>query len=72
MSYPPDDTNLAFYDEYPDEPMHPGSGGQWKEFYETVTRGVKPESSTAVALEDIIVAKAIDDAIKKKIVIKIM
>ena len=72
MSYPPDDTNLAFYDEYPDEPMHPGSGGQWKEFYETVTRGVKPESSTAVALEDIIVAKAIDDAIKKKKVIKIM
>ena len=72
MSYPPDDTNLAFYDEYPDEPMHPGSGGQWKEFYETATRGVKPESSTAVALEDIIVAKAIDDAIKKKKVIKIM
>lgn len=71
MSYPPDDANLAFYDEYPDEPMHPGSGGQWKEFYETVTRGVKPESSTNVALEDIIVAKAIDDAIKKKKVIKI-
>lgn len=71
MSYPPDDINLAFYDEYPDEPMHPGSGGQWKEFYETVTRGVKPESSTMVALEDIIVAKAIDDAIKKKKVVKI-
>lgn len=72
MSYPPNDANLAFYDEYPDEHMHPGSGGQWKEFYETVTHGLKPESSTQVALQDILVAKAIDDSIKKKRVVKIL
>ena len=71
MSYPPVDSNLAFYDEYKDEHMHPGSGAQWKAFYRTVTGNAKPESNTKVALEDIIVAKAIDDAIKKKRVIRI-
>lgn len=72
MSYPPGDSNLAFYDEYKDEHMHPGSGAQWKAFYRTVTGNAKPESNTKVALEDIIVAKAIGDAIKKKKVIKIL
>lgn len=71
MSYPPDENNLVFYDEYKDEPMHPGSGAQWKAFYETVTKNIKPESSTKVALDDIIVAKAIDEAIKMKKVIRI-
>lgn len=71
MSYPPADTNLVFYDEYQDEFMHPGSGGQWNAFYDTVTKNTKPESSTSVALEDIKVTSAIDEAIKKKRVIRI-
>jgi predicted dehydrogenase len=71
MSYPPNENNLAFYDEYKDEHMHPGSGAQWKAFYDTITKSSKPESNTSVALEDIIVAKAIDEAIKKKKVIRI-
>ncbi len=71
MSYPPTDKNLVFYDEYKDEPLHPGSGAQWDAFYNTVTKNVKPESNTAIALQDIIVAKAIDDSIKKKKVIDI-
>ncbi|MEO8513574.1 MAG: Gfo/Idh/MocA family oxidoreductase [Ignavibacteria bacterium] len=69
MSYPPSDKNLIFYDEYPGEPMHPGSGAQWEAFYNTVTKNIKPESSTQIALQDIVVAKAIDDSIKKKRVI---
>lgn len=72
MSYPPQDKNLVFYDEYKNEPLHPGSGAQWDAFYETVTKNKKPESNTAIALNDIIVAKAIDDSIKKKRVVKIM
>ncbi len=72
MSYPPCDDNLVFYDEYKDEPMHPGSGAQWREFYETVVKHRKPESSTTIALEDIVVAKAIDDSIKRKRIIKIL
>lgn len=72
MSYPPSDDNLVFYDEYKDEPIHPGSGGQWREFYDTVTKHKKPESSTAIAQEDIIVAKAIDDSIKRKRIVKIL
>jgi predicted dehydrogenase len=71
MSYPPSDKNLVFYDEYKDEPLHPGSAAQWEAFYETVTKRKKPESNTGIALLDIIVAKAIDDAIKKKKVIRI-
>ena len=70
-SYPPSEDNLVFYDEYKDEPLHPGSGGQWREFYRTVTRHIKPESNTMIALRDIIVAKAIDDSIKKNKIIKI-
>jgi len=65
MSYPPDERNLEFYDEYKNEPMHPGSQAQWKEFYNTVIKNTKPESNTSIALEDIIVAKAMDDSIKK-------
>ncbi len=71
MSYPPSDKNLVFYDEYKDEPLHPGSGAQWEAFYKTVVNNIKPESNTQIALQDIIVAKAIDDSIKKKKVIVI-
>lgn len=71
MSYPPQEKNLVFYDEYREEPLHPGSGAQWDAFYDTVTKNKKPESNTGIALQDIIVAKAIDDSIKKKRVIEI-
>lgn len=71
MSYPPSEKNLVFYDEYKDEPMHPGSGGQWLAFYDTVMNNKKPESNTHIALEDLIVAKAIDESIKKKRVVRI-
>ncbi len=71
MSYPPSEKNLVFYDEYKDEALHPGSGGQWLSFYNTVINNVKPESNTHIALEDLIVAKAIDESIKKKRVVKI-
>lgn len=71
MSYPPQDKNLMFYDEYKNEPMHPGSAEQWNEFYQTVTKNKKPLSSLEVALKDLKVAEAIDQAIKKKKVIKI-
>ncbi len=39
--------------------------------YDTVIKNKKPESNTSIALQDIIVAKAIDDSIKKKRVIEI-
>lgn len=71
MSYPPQDKNLVFYDEYKNEPLHPGSTAQWKEFFLTVTKNIKPESSLDVALKDLKVAEAIDRAIKKKEVIRI-
>lgn len=71
MSYPPDDNNLEFYDEYKNEPLHPGSGAQWKEFYNTVCKNIPPESSSKIALNDIIVAKAIDESIKKSKVVYI-
>ncbi len=72
MSYPPSEKNLVFYDEYKNEPLHPGSADQWKEFYKTVTNNIKPESSLLIALNDMIVLKAIDESIKKGKIIKIL
>ncbi len=71
MSYPPGDKNLVFYDEYRNEPLHPGSTAQWKAFYDSITNNRKPACNTKVALEDIVVANAIDDSIKMKKVIRL-
>jgi predicted dehydrogenase len=71
MSYPPQEKNLVFYDEYINEPMHPGSAAQWEAFYLSSVNGTKPESSTHVALKDTIVAAAITRSVKEHKTIKI-
>lgn len=65
MSYPPSDKNLVFYDEYKNEPLHPGSTAQWLEFYNTVTQNKKPVCSTELAVKDTIITEAIIKSIKQ-------
>lgn len=64
MSYPPQEKNLVFYDEYKDEPMHPGSAAQWAAFYDSCINNTKPESNTGVALLDTLVASAVMRSIR--------
>jgi len=71
MSYPPQEKNLVFYDEYKDEPMHPGSSAQWAAFYDSCIKNTKPESSTRVALMDTIVAAAVTRSVKEHRAVKI-
>lgn len=65
MSYPPSEQNLVFYDEYPDEPMHPGSAAQWLSFYDSVTNRTKPICGIDLAYNDSIVLDAISKSIKQ-------
>ncbi|MBZ0203018.1 MAG: Gfo/Idh/MocA family oxidoreductase [Ignavibacteria bacterium] len=71
MSYPPQDKNLVFYDEYKNEPLHPGSTAQWIAFYDSIINNRKPVCNTALALEDIAAANAIASSIKKGKVIRL-
>jgi predicted dehydrogenase len=71
MSYPPSEKHLYYYDEYPDEPMHPGSVKQWEAFYNNINNNIKPETNTKIALEDTIIADSMVKSIKKKSLIKI-
>ena len=72
MSYPPSDKNLVFYDEYKNEPLHPGSLTQWKAFYETVINRKKPVCSTLLSIQDTIVTSAVQRSVNsgKAVVIK--
>lgn len=69
MSYPPSERNLVFYDEYRNEPLHPGSTAQWIAFYDTIVKKKKPICNSAVALKDIEIARAISESIRKKKVV---
>lgn len=71
MSYPPSDKNLVFYDEYKNEPLHPGSSAQWLAFYDVVTKNKKPFCNTGIALEDTVIAEAISKSIKQKRTVKL-
>lgn len=71
MSYPPQEKNLVFYDEYRNEPMHPGSAAQWAAFYESCLKNTKPESNTGVALLDTAVAAAVMRSVKTHKTVKI-
>lgn len=65
MSYPPSEKNLVFYDEYPGEPMHPGSAAQWLSFYDSVVNNTKPICGIDLAYNDSIVLDAITKSIKQ-------
>ncbi len=52
MSYPPAEKNLVFYDEYQQDPLHPGATAQWIEFYRCINGGVEPECNLSLAAED--------------------
>lgn len=71
MSYPPSDKNLVFYDEYKDEPLHPGSSAQWLAFYDVVTKNKKPFCSTSLAIEDTVIVEAITESIKQKKMVRL-
>lgn len=71
MSYPPSDKNLVFYDEYKNEPLHPGSSAQWQVFYNSIVKNKKPLCSTELALNDAVVTDAIVRSIKNKKTIKL-
>ncbi len=71
MTYPPQEKNLVFYDEYKNEPMHPGSAAQWAAFYDSCVNNTKPESSTRVALLDTYVASAVMKSIRYRKSVKI-
>lgn len=64
MSYPPMDKNLVFYDEYKNEPLHPGSSAQWLAFYDAVMKNKQPFCSTKLALSDSVITEAIVKSIK--------
>lgn len=64
MSYPPTEKNLVFYDEYPNDPLHPGATTQWNEFYRCITNCVEPECSLRLAAEDTKVVEKIFRSIK--------
>ena len=64
MSYPPSTDNLAFYDENKNDPLHPGSTRQLNEFYNCVTKGVKPVCSLELARKDTEVTEALERSIK--------
>lgn len=64
MSYPPSDKNLIFYDEYKNEPLHPGSSAQWLAFYDSIIKNKQPLCSTQLALKDAVVTEAIVKSIK--------
>lgn len=72
MSYPPSDKNLVFYDEYKNEPLHPGSSAQWQAFYNSVIKNKEPLCSTELALNDAVVTDAIVKSIKNKKTIKLI
>lgn len=72
MSYPPSGDNLVFYDEYRNDPLHPGAVKQWEEFYESVTHNIKPKTDLNLALEDTKVVEAIDRSVKTQKVITII
>ena len=59
MQYPPSEKNLVYYDEYKNEPMHPGSVGQWVSFYNSIKKGIKPDCNIDLALTDNKVVEAI-------------
>jgi predicted dehydrogenase len=65
MSYPPSEKNLVFYDEYPGEPMHPGSAAQWLSFYDSVVNNTKPICGIDLAYNDSIILDAITKSIKQ-------
>ncbi len=65
MSYPPSDKSLVFYDEYKNEPLHPGSTAQWLAFYDAVTKNKKPLCNTDLAIEDTVITDAITKSIKQ-------
>jgi predicted dehydrogenase len=71
MSYPPSGKNLVFYDEYKNEPMHPGSSAQWLAFYNTVTKNKKPVCSTDLAVKDTVITEAIIKSIKQNKTVQI-
>jgi len=64
MSYPPSEQNLVFYDEYKNDPLHPGSTRQLREFHKSITENIRPDCSLSVALEDARVIEAINKSIK--------
>jgi len=65
MSYPPSEENLFFYDDYKNDPLHPGSVAQWNSFYESVfNKKVRSKTGLEIALEDIKVTEAICKSIK--------
>ena len=59
MQYPPSEKNLIYYNEYKNEPMHPGSVSQWVSFYNSVKKGIKPDCNIDLALTDNKVVEAI-------------
>lgn len=71
MSYPPDENNLVFYDEYKNDSLHPGSVKQWENFYESLIKGIEPECSLTIAAEDTKVVEAISKSVKQEKVVKI-
>ncbi len=64
MSYPPSKSNLAFYDEYKNDPLHTGSTRQLNEFYNCITKGIKPGCSLELARKDTEVTEAIEKSIR--------
>ena len=64
MSYPPGRKNLVFYDEYKNDAMHPGATGQWKAFYESLSKNEKPLCSLSLAGEDTKIIEAIVKSVK--------
>lgn len=71
MSYPPSGKNLVFYDEYKDEPMHPGSTEQWKAFYVVAAKNSPPKCGTNIALADALLVDAIAASVKTNKMIKL-
>ncbi len=65
MSYPPAEKNLVFYDEYPDDPLHPGATAEWNDFYRCITKSIEPECSLRLAAEDTKVVEKICRSVKQ-------
>jgi predicted dehydrogenase len=71
MSYPPSENNLVFYDEYNDDPLHPGAVKQWDNFYRSLSRNEEPVCSLSLAAEDTKLTEAISKAVKQGRIVKI-
>lgn len=63
MSYPPEENNLVFYDEYKNDSLHPGSVKQLESFYDSLTKGIEPECNLSLAYEDTLVVEAISKSV---------